>query len=318
VQAREGGGGGSPESEDLSPADKLEPLAEGGFVHRRALAVLVALAALLLAVSLSSASASARTPKTYHRIVSLSPTITEDLFAIGAGKHVVAVDQDSNYPARAPRTSLSGVTPNVEAIAGYHPDLVLISYNPHGFSGQLRKLGIKVVLEPAAKNLAQVYKQIAGIGRLTGHKAGAASVVRRMKRRMAQIVASVPPLRRHLRVYHELDETYYSATSNTFIGSIYKLFGFTNIADGPGQSAHTQYPQLSDEYIVAANPQLIVLADTKCCGQTAATVAARPGWSGIAAVIRHRVVGVNDDIASRWGPRIVEFAAAVAKIARPH
>ena len=286
-------------------------------MHRNAVVFLVALAVALVAVSFSTAASAAK-PHVYHRIISLSPTITEDLFRIGAGKQVVAVDQDSNYPARAPRTSLSGYTPNVEAIAGYHPDLVLISYNPQGFAGQLRKLGIKVVTEPAAANLAQAYKEIDDVGRLTGHEPGAVSVVRWMQRRMAQIVASVPPLRRHLRVYHELDQTYYSATSKTFIGSIYKLFGFTNVADGPGQSAHTQYPQLSDEYIVAANPQIIVLADTKCCGQSQATVAARPGWNTIAAVEHHRVVGVNDDIASRWGPRIVEFAAAVARIARPH
>jgi iron complex transport system substrate-binding protein len=284
-------------------------------VHRNAVAFLVALVLALVAVSFSAAASTSK-PHVYHRIISLSPTITEDLFAIGAGKHVVAVDQDSNYPASAPRTSLSGYTPNVEAIAGYNPDLVLISYNPAGFAAQLSKLGIKVVMEPAAANLGEAYKEILGLGRLTGRNAGAASVVSSMKKRMRQIVASVPPIRRHRRIYHELDQTYYSATSQTFIGSIYKLFGFKNIADPAGKSAGTDYPQLSDEYIVAANPQIIVLADTKCCGQTAGTVAARPGWSGINAVVHHRVVGVDDDIASRWGPRIVEFAAAVAKIAR--
>ena len=286
-------------------------------MHRSAFAFLVALVVALVAVSLSAAAPASKA-RVYHRIISLSPTITEDLFKIGAGDQVIAVDQDSNYPARAPRTALSGYTPNVEAIAGYHPDLVLISYNPQGFAGQLRQLGIKVVMEPAAADLAGTYTQINGLGRLTGHEIGAASVVRWMKRRMAQIVASVPPLRRHLRVYHELDQTYYSATAHTFIGSIYRLFGFSNIADGPGQSAHTQYPQLSNEYIVAANPQIIVLADTKCCGQTAATVAARPAWSGISAVKRDRVVGVSDDVASRWGPRVVQFARAVADIAKPH
>jgi iron complex transport system substrate-binding protein len=283
-------------------------------VHRNAVAFLVAIVVALVVVSLSPASGSKS--HSYNRIISLSPTITEDLFAIGAGKQVVAVDQDSNYPASAPRTSLSGYRPNVEAIAGYHPDLVLISYNPAGFSAQLQKLGIKVVMEPAAANLAQAYKQILGIGKLTGHATGSASVVSSMKKRMKQIIASVPPIRRHRRIYHELDQTYFSATSQTFIGSIYKLFGFKNIADEAGASAHTQYPQLSDEDIVSANPQIIVLADTKCCGQTSATVAKRPGWSGINAVVRHRVVGVDDDIASRWGPRIVLFAAAVAKIAR--
>ncbi len=288
-------------------------------MHRLALAFLAALAAALVVVSLSAAAAphhAATKPHVYHRIVSLSPTATEDLFAIGAGKHVVAVDQDSNYPARAPRTSLSGYSPNVEAIAGYHPDLVLISYNPQNFAQQLRQLGIKVVNIAAAKDLPQAYREILRIGRLTGHTKGAANVVGWMKTRLKAIVASVPGARRHLRVYHELDQTYYSATSRTFIGSIYKLFGFKDIADAAGASAATDYPQLSAEYIVQQNPQIVVLADTRCCQQSAATVAARPGWSTIAAVEHHRIVGVNDDIASRWGPRIVQFARQVARIAK--
>jgi len=286
-------------------------------VLRRTLAILAALAAALAVVSLSAAAhqRSHRAHRYPHRIISLSPTVTEDLFAIGAGKRVVAVDQDSNYPKRAPRTSLSGYTPNVEATANYHPDLVLISYNPGNFAQQLRQLGIKVVKVPAANDLGQAYREILQLGRLTGHTKGAKAVVHSMRKHLAAIVRSVPGSRRHLRVYHELDPTYYSATSKTFIGSIYKLFGFRDIADA-ADSTGSGYPQLSGEYIVQQNPQLVVLADTKCCGQTAATVAARPGWSTIAAVQHHRVVGVGDDIASRWGPRIVEFARQVARIAR--
>lgn len=286
-------------------------------MFRRTLIVIAALAAALVVVSLSvAASGQARKTHAYHRIISLSPTVTEDLFAIGAGKQVIAVDQDSSYPDRAPRTSLSGYTPNTEAIANYHPDLVFISYNPHGFAAQLRQLGIKVVMVPAAADLAQVYREIVKIGGITGHPKGAAGVVRWMKTRLQAIVASVPRLRRHLRVYHELDQTYYSATSNTFIGTIYKLFGFKDIADAAGASAGTDYPQLSGEYILQQNPQIIVLADTRCCGQNATTVTGRPGWSGIAAVEHHKVIGVNDDVASRWGPRIVQFARRIAEIAK--
>jgi iron complex transport system substrate-binding protein len=286
-------------------------------VQRLTIAVVAALVAALAVVSLSAAAhrhtlATRRFP---HRIVSLSPTVTEDLFAIGAGKQVVAVDNQSNYPRRAPHTSLSGFTPNVEAIARYHPDLVLISYDPGGFASQLRKLGIKVVNEAAASNLGQAYREILGLGRLTGHTRGARAVVRSMRIRLAAIVRSVPTTRRHLRVYHELDPTYYSATSSTFIGSIYKLFGFRDIADGAGGTGDG-YPQLSGEYIIAQNPQIIVLADTRCCQQSYATVAARPGWSTIAAVEHHRVVRANDDVASRWGPRIVQFARSVARMAR--
>jgi cobalamin transport system substrate-binding protein len=285
-------------------------------VHHRAFALLAALAVGLTAVSLSAAAQHHRTGRQSlpSRIVSLSPTITEDLFAVGAGKQVVAVDQDSDYPKSAPRTSLSGYTPNVEAIANYHPDLVFISFDPGNFASQLRALGIEVVNEPAATNLGQAYREIRQLGRLTGHVAQAQRVVHHMQVRLRAIVRSVPRSRRHLRVYHELDQTYYSATSKTFIGTIYKLFGFRNIADA-ADTTGSGYPQLSAEYILQQDPQIIVLADTRCCGQTPATVAARPGWGTIAAVRHHRVVGVNDDVASRWGPRIVEFAKRVAEIA---
>jgi len=285
-------------------------------VFYRSIAVVAAFAAALAVVSLSAAAAQQKdATHRYHRIISLSPTVTEDLFAIGAGRQVIAVDNQSNYPKRAPQTSLSGYDPNVEAVANYHPDLVLISYDPGNFASQLRQLGIKVRFEAAANNLKQAYRQILGIGQLVGHTRGAKAVVHSMRAHLAAIVAGVPTTRRHLRVYHELDPTYYSATSSTFIGSVYKLFGFRDIADGAG-SAGGGYPQLSGEYIIAKNPQIVVLADTKCCGQSYTSVATRPGWSNIAAVQHHRVVTANDDVASRWGPRIVQFARTVARIAK--
>ncbi len=271
--------------------------------HRLTLVVAVSAALGLLLIQ----PAAAATP---HRIISLSPTATESLFAIGAGKQVVAVDAQSDYPKRAPRTSLSGYTPNVEAIAGYRPDLVILSGNPNDVVGGLRKLGIRVLLQPAARNLVGAYAEIRQLGAVTGHTKSANALAKRMKSAIAKSVKSVP--RRRMSVYHELDPTYYSATSQTFIGGIYKLFGLRNIADAADSTA-SGYPQLSGEYILSQNPGLIVLADTRCCGQSAATVANRPGWSGIAAVRNHRVAGIDDSVASRWGPRVVNFVQAVAK-----
>jgi iron complex transport system substrate-binding protein len=248
---------------------------------------------------------------TPHRIVSLSPTATESLFAIGAGAQVIAVDDQSDYPKRAPRTSLSGYTPNVEAIAGYRPDLVVLAGDANDVVAGLRKLGIRVLLQPAAKNLGEAYAEIRQLGAVTGHKKNASALVKRMQKAIAKAVKSVP--KRHLSVYHELEPDLYSASSRTFIGKIYKLFGLRNIAD-PADSAGTGYPQLSAEYIVSANPDVIVLADTRCCGATAASVAKRPGWSGIAAVRTGSVVGVDDSVASRWGPRIVDFVRTIGKV----
>ncbi|HKW06966.1 MAG TPA: helical backbone metal receptor [Candidatus Dormibacteraeota bacterium] len=244
-------------------------------------------------------------------IISLSPTATEMLFAISAGPQVIAVDEDSNYPANAPRTKLSGFQPNIEAIAGYAPDLVVASEDLGNLVHGMRALNIPVLLEPAAKTLADSYQQILQLGVATQHPGEAHSLVAKMQGEVASFVASVSKPARHLRVYHELDNTYYSVTSATFIGQVYKILGLDNIADAAAGSA-PDYPQLSAEYIVSSNPDLIVLADTKCCAQNLDTVAARPGWSVIRAVQGHQVVGVDDDIASRWGPRVVDFMSAVA------
>ena len=118
-----------------------------------------------------------------------------------------------------------------------------------------------------------------------------------------------------LTFYEELSPDYYSATSKTFAGQVLTLLGLKDIADAADKTG-SGYPKLSAEYVVAANPDLVVLADTKCCGQTAASVKARPGWGSISAVTRGGVVGVSDDVASRWGPRIVEFLRAVAQGAK--
>jgi iron complex transport system substrate-binding protein len=288
--------------------------------------LIVAFVALVLAGAASSHTTAAF-PVTIHaangdvviskqpaRIVSISPTTTEDLFAVGAGKQVVAVDEDSDYPKQAPRTKLSGLSPNAEAIAQYNPDLVILSY-PGPVIGQLQKLGITVLEEPAVDTIAQAYDQIRQVGAATGHSPQATKVVHGMEAKLTRLIRSVPKTHRHLRIYHELTPDYYSATSATFIGRVYKLFGFTNIADA-ADTTHSGYPQLSAEYILTANPQVVVLADSVCCQQSASTVASRAGWSQVDAVKSHRVIAVDDSVASRWGPRLVNFVAAIAAAAK--
>jgi len=265
-------------------------------------------------VSVVAANGKVTVARKPMRIVSLSPTSTEILFAIGAGAQVIAVDDQSDVPKNAPRTKLSGFTPNVEAIAAYKPDLVVAAFDPKGLVAALRKLRITVVLHPAAANLTDAYRQIDQLGRLTGNRHQAGSVVVRMQKRIREIVSSAKP-RRSLSVYHELGPDFYSATSATFVGKVYGLFGLSNIADA-ADATSSGYPQLSPEYIISRSPDLIVLADSVCCSQTPATVAARPGWSRIAAVRTASIVRIDDSIASRWGPRIVNFVRAVATALR--
>lgn len=247
-----------------------------------------------------------------ERIVSISPTATESLFAIGAGPQVVAVDDLSTYPASAPVTALSAFQPNVEAIAAYEPDLVVLSFDPGDVLAGLEALGIAAMLQPTASSLDEAYQQIEDLGQATGRSAEAARVVAEMREEIADVVAAAPIAGTAPTYYHEIDPSFYSATSASFVGELYGLFGLENIADAADTEGFG-YPQLSAEWIIEQDPDLIFLADTVCCGQSAATVAARPGWAGLAAVREGRVVELDDDIASRWGPRLVDMVAAIGQ-----
>jgi len=246
-------------------------------------------------------------------IVSMSATATEMLFAIGAGPQVEAVDSTSNFPEDAPTTDLSAFTPNAEAIAAYQPDLVVLSDDMNGIVDALDALQVPTLLLGGADTLEESYEQIRTLGEATGHADDADKVVQDMQDRIAAAVESAADASVGLSVYHELDPTYFSASSSTFIGSIYALFGLENIADdAPG--AETGYPQLSAEYVVGAAPDVVVLADTICCDQTAQTLAERPAFDTVPAVQEGRVLAASDDVASRWGPRIADFAESVADV----
>jgi iron complex transport system substrate-binding protein len=244
-----------------------------------------------------------------ERIVSLSPTATEMLFAIGAGDQVEAVDDQSTYPPEAPISELSGFTPNVEAIAGRDPDLVVVAFDANGVVAALEALDIPVILLDAARDLDGTYGQIELLGAATGATDGAAALVTEMRDDVAEVTARVQAT--GLTYFHELDELLYTVTSQTFVGEVYSLLGLVNVAD-PADADGTGYPQLSAEFLVDADPDLIFLADTKCCGQTPETVAARPGWGALTAVRTGNVVALDDDVASRWGPRVVDFLEDIA------
>jgi iron complex transport system substrate-binding protein len=280
-----------------------------------ALAALTALALLGACGSDDSVDAGSDVPAEEpvpERIVSMSATATEVLFAIGAGDQVVAADDQSNFPEDAPTSDLSALEPNVEAIAAHDPDLVVVS--DEDLSAGLEALDIDVYVAPAAEELADVYEQITDLGQATGHEDEAADLVAEMQDDIADLQAEVPDRPEPLTYYHELDSTLYSATSSTFIGALYELAGLESIADAADVGGESGgYPQLAAEYLVDADPDLVFLADTKCCQQTRETFAARPGFADLSAVTNDRVVLLDDDVASRWGPRIVDLLRQIVE-----
>jgi len=275
-------------------------------------AVIGALVAIPLLARQTASSASCPT-----RIVSISPTATESLYAIGAGNRVVAVDSDSNYPPSAPRKSgLIAYSPSAEAIAvDYRPDLVVVSYDANKVIESLRRLGIRVVFQPTAKNLADAYQQITTLGAVTCHTTGAHRVVLTIQHQIAAIRHAAYPKSSGLTYYDEISGPpgdVYAASSKSFIGQLFTLLGMHNItSDASG------FPQLSEEYILKASPQMIFLSDNQKNdgGVTASAVSHRPGWSTIRAVKNHAIYGLNDDAASRWGPRIVVLVREISDAA---
>ncbi|WP_420434690.1 helical backbone metal receptor [Candidatus Poriferisocius sp.] len=243
-----------------------------------------------------------------QRIVSLSPTATEILFAIGAGDQVVAVDQFSYYPPEAPVTDLSGWDPNVEAVLSYEPDLVVISNDANDLMAGMDAVGIEVLLSSAPADFEGGYDAVVQIGMAVGRVDEAAALVASLRGEIDAALAAAPDA--PVRVYHELGDALYSASSSSFIGAVYAAMGAVNIADEADADGYG-YPQLTEEYIVVADPELIVITDQ--VGYTVDDVAARPGWGEVSAVRNGNIVVVNADIASRWGPRLPQFIAAVAE-----
>ncbi|MGB8197192.1 MAG: ABC transporter substrate-binding protein [Acidimicrobiales bacterium] len=282
---------------------------------RFALALFLSALALPLIVSNGAGAVSAVAAPSC--IVSLSPTATETLFAIGAGKQVQAVDTDSDFPTTGlPKKRINGLSPSVEAVIGIckttaahpsaKPDLVVISYDADEIQQKLTAVGVKVIDQAPPSNLAGALSQIEQLGALTGHVHSADKLAASIDATIKADIASVPKhAGKTLTAYYELStKPYYSLTSSTFVGSLLKDLGVVNIADAKNTSADAGYPELSAEYIISANPKMIFLADTLCCKESASTVAKRPGFSTVAAVRDHEVIGLNDDIASRWGPRL--------------
>src|SRR5581483_5796449 len=212
----------------------------------------------------------------------------------------------SDFPANAPKTSLSAYEPSAEAIAGYKPDLVVLADDTKNVKEALDKLSVPVLVQPAATTLDDAYREINELGVKTGHTNEASALVGQMQQQIAGLTKDLPKRSTPLTYYHELDNTLYTSTSHTFIGQLYALAGLTNVADAAGGGAG-DYPQLSAEYLVQANPDLVFLADTKCCQQDATTFAARPGFADLKAVKQNHVILLDDDIASRWGPRVVDL-----------
>jgi len=252
-----------------------------------------------------------------QRIASLSPAATETLFAIGAGDQVIAVDMFSNYPEEATtRQQLDAYEPNLEAIAGIGPDLVLLFYDPGELADSLERLGITTAVlgsvEETPESVEAVFDQIRLLGQVTDHVQEAEELVAEMQDRVDAIEEALADVEQGPRIFHEVDAMLYTAAPDSFVGGLYKILKAQNIAAGADQP----FPQLSQEVIIERDPEVIILADG-AYGESPDTVKARPGWGSISAVRSDRIFVIDPDIVSRPGPRCVDALEALAEYLYP-
>lgn len=245
-----------------------------------------------------------------QRIVSLAAGYTEILFAVGAGGQIVAVDRFSDYPeATRSLPRLEYTNPSLEALAALQPDLVLLGARQRSSAATFEQAGLRVLLLNEPDSVAGVLERVRQISQLTGHAAEGEALVRSMQSRIDAVVRAVQGASSHPKVYHELDANLFSAAPNSFVGDLYTLLNARNIAPaGPNP-----YPRLTNEAIIAANPDVIVLADGTQPGSTPDDVKRRPGWDVIAAVRTGRIYVIDTSIVSRPGPRIIDALEILAR-----
>ncbi len=254
-----------------------------------------------------------------QRIISLAPSNTEILFAIGAGSQMVGRDSLSDYPAEAANVTDIGSAYealNTEMIISLKPDLIIAAeINTPEQVKELEDLGLTVYYLNNPHTLEELYGNLEIMAKLAGREAETATLIESLKARVAAVDEKIAPLSSRISIFYEIDGTDpakpYTAGKGTFITLLIERAGGYNIAaDIEG------YPQLSLEQVVAADPAFILLGDA-AYGVTPEVVAARPGWENLSAVKNGQVFPFDDNLLSRPGPRLVDGLEALAKLLRP-
>jgi iron complex transport system substrate-binding protein len=256
-----------------------------------------------------------------QRVVSLAPSNTEILFAIGAGAQVIGRDETSDYPAQALSLPTIGGYGgfNLEAIVALHPDLVLAQgggFNSPELVSSLEKLGLTVYVLPNPSTLEEMYANLETVALLTAHETETATLVESLKGRVAAVDAKILPISYGPTVYYELDATDptkpYTAGPGSFIDLLITRAGGINI----GAGLQGQWAQISLEQLVLANPAIILLGDA-AYGETPGKVSQRPGWETLTAIQSGQVFPFDDNLVSRPGPRLVDGLEALARLLHP-
>ena len=248
-----------------------------------------------------------------QRIISYSPGATEIVFAVGAGDRVIAVDEFSYFPPETeglPKLAYS--SPDPESALALDPDLVIMASRQREQVEQFRGLGMTVLFIDSGNSLDEVFATIEQFGRITGNREQAAELVASMRARIEAVTEAIASVEEGPRTFFELTADLYTVGPETFVGNVLTLAKAQNVATG----ASSPFPQLTAEAVIAADPEVVLLADG-AWGESLETVCARPGWDATSACINERVHPVDGDLTSRPGPRVVEGLEEIARLLYP-
>jgi iron complex transport system substrate-binding protein len=255
-----------------------------------------------------------------ERVISLAPSNTELLFAVGAGSQVVGRDPYSDFPAEAAAVADIGdtfVELNTELIISLEPDLVLAAgITPPEQVAQLEQLGITVFWLGNPTDLEGLYANLETVGLLTGHEQDALGAVDALSARADAVTAAVSGVTEKPTVFYEVDglsdpNAPFTAGTGTFIDLIINLAGGTNAA-----AALTDYAPMSVEELLVQDPDVILLGDS-IYGATVEAVAQRAGWGSLSAVQNGTVYPFDDNLMSRPGPRLIDALEQLAELLHP-
>ena len=256
-----------------------------------------------------------------ERIVTLAPSNTEILFALGASKQMVGRDSFSDFPPEArdvPDVGGGFMALNMELIVASKPDLVLASpLTPPEQLADLQKIGLNVHVVENPTSFEDLYANLEEVAVLTGHENEAAALVAALKARVEAVRAQVTRAEGKPLVYYELDATDpsapYTSGPGTFVDLLINSAGGANF----GAELSGEWVQVSVEELLARQPDVIVLGDYTYGAVTAEQVRSRSGWDALTAVQQNRIFMFDDNLVSRPGPRLVDGLEAMAKLLHP-
>ena len=264
---------------------------------------------ILILAALITMCTNSTESSTKQRVVSLSTTHTEIIQTLGGENLLVGIDSFSE--SELPIEKIDAFTVTADELVNLNPDLVIVAFDFNGIIDGLEALNLNYVLLPPARNFDEVYTQIMEIGNLINKSEESIDLVSEMENDVAEIIESFSA--QNVKVFHEIGYTYgiYTVNENSFIGEIYNLLGVDNIANFKEDPFGSGYPEFSEEEILMANPNLIIVGHSDYLNKDLST---RVGWEEITAIQSGNLFFLDENLANNWGTNTVDLLNTLSEV----